>query len=86
MAEPERLLSIDEVAERLGYSPATVADKLRAGELPGFHVGRLWRVREAALDKLVRELAEAGEAEQAERQRKAKAKAKARVQKRAGAA
>ncbi len=56
----ERLLSIEDVAERLGLSPVTVGDKLRAGELPGFHLGRYWRVREADLDAYVRELAEAG--------------------------
>ena len=56
----ERLLSIDEAASRLSLSPLTVADKLRAGELPGFKLGRLWRPSEADLDRYVRELAEAG--------------------------
>ncbi len=66
----ERLLSREEVAERLGLSPLTVGDKLRAGELPGFHVGRLWRVREADLDAYVRELAEAGAAARAAKKAK----------------
>lgn len=72
---PERLLSIEDVAERLGLSPLTVGDKLRAGALPGLKVGRLWRVREADLDAYVRELAEAAAPERAARQRKARAKA-----------
>lgn len=75
MAEPERLLSVDEAAERLGLSPLTVADKLRAGALPGFKYGRLWRLREIDLDEYVRQLAEAGAAEQAARAVAAKRKA-----------
>jgi len=57
VTEPERLLSLDEAAARLGLAPPTVADKLRAGELPGFKYGRLWRVREKDLDALIRDLA-----------------------------
>ena len=89
----ERLLTPEEVAERLGLSPMTVGDMFRAGKLPGFHVGRLWRVREADLDEYVRALAAAGEGERRKRalrqraarqriakQRAAKAKAQAASQ------
>lgn len=75
MAAAERLLTPEEVAERLGLSLLTVRDKLRAGALPGFHMGRGWRVREADLDAYVRELAEAGAAERA-----AKRKTRAEVE------
>jgi len=74
MPDSERLLTPEEVAARLGLSLLTVRDKLRAGTLPGFHMGRPWRVREADLDEYVRQLAEAGAAERPARQREAKAK------------
>jgi excisionase family DNA binding protein len=60
MTEGERLLSRDEVAERLGLSPLTVGAMLRDGRLPGFHLGRLWRIREEDLNAYIRERAEAG--------------------------
>jgi len=75
MPEAERLLTPEDIAERLGLALPTVRDKLRAGELPGFHLGdRFWRVREADLDEYIRQLAEDGAAERVARQRKAKAK------------
>jgi excisionase family DNA binding protein len=43
------LLTIDEVAERLRVSYASANRLVQSGELPGFRVGRLWRVREADL-------------------------------------
>ncbi len=49
MDEPEQLLMIGEVADRLHLSPVAVAHLLRAGTLPGVKVDRLWRVREADL-------------------------------------
>jgi len=56
----ERLLTIDDVAERLQLSPLTVANMLRAGTVPGFKLGHLWRVRAADLDAFIVERAEAG--------------------------
>ena len=58
MNEPERLLGRKQVAERLGLSPLTVGKMMRAGRLPAFKMGRLWRVREADLDTYVRELSD----------------------------
>ena len=55
-AAPERLLTPEEVAERLHLSPVTVGHMLRAGKLPGVKVLRLWRIREAALDEYIRGL------------------------------
>ena len=49
----ERLLTPDEVAERLKLSSFTVANMLRAGTLPGFKLGTLWRVRAADLDAFI---------------------------------
>lgn len=54
----ERLLNREEAAERLGLSPVTVGNMLRAGRLPGVKLGRLWRIRDADLDAYIRELAE----------------------------
>jgi len=49
----EKLLTPDEVAERLALSPFTVANMLRAGTLPGMKVGTLWRIRAADLDAYI---------------------------------
>jgi excisionase family DNA binding protein len=60
MNEPERLLDRDEVASRLGLSPLTVGHMMRAGRLPAFKYGRLWRIREADLDEYIRAIAKRG--------------------------
>lgn len=70
--DAERLLSREEVAARLGLSVLTVGAMLREGRLPGFHLGRLWRIREADLNAYIRGLAEEGAAERAARVAKAK--------------
>lgn len=43
----ERYLGPREMAERLGLSPLTVGDRLRAGTLPGFRYGGRWKVLES---------------------------------------
>ena len=53
MTPDEKLLTIDDVCERLQLSPFTVANMLRAGTLPGQKVGHLWRVRAADLDAYI---------------------------------
>jgi excisionase family DNA binding protein len=68
----ERLLSREEVAVRLGLSKLTVGTMLREGRLPGFHLGRLWRVREEDLNEYVRRIAEEGAIQRAARAAKAK--------------
>lgn len=45
----ERLLTPEEVAERLSVTPRTVRDWLKAGKLQGMKAGRLWRISEKAL-------------------------------------
>lgn len=53
----ERLLTPDQVAERLSLSVLTVRTWLRAGKLPGAKPGgKVWRVREADLDEYIRAL------------------------------
>ena len=53
MTPDEKLLTIDDVCERLQLSPFTVANMLRAGTLPGQKVGHLWRVRAVDLDAYI---------------------------------
>ena len=57
--EPERLLRPEQAAERLGISPATVKDWLRAGKLPVTKVGDkgLLRIRERDLNDYIRDAA-----------------------------
>lgn len=45
----ERLLTVEETAERLGLRPNTVRIYLRAGRITGLKVGNLWRIRESDL-------------------------------------
>lgn len=45
----ERLMTPEEVAERLALTPKTVRRFLREGRLKAMKVGRLWRVRESDL-------------------------------------
>lgn len=40
-----RLLTVDQVAERLGEKPTWIYDRVRSGELPAVHVGRYVRFR-----------------------------------------
>ncbi len=47
------LLTIDQAAEKLQVKPRTVRKWLQKGKLKGVKVGRLWRIREADLEKFV---------------------------------
>lgn len=47
------VLSLDEVADRLGLHRTTVAGAIRRGELPGLRVGRRWLVPVDAFDRLL---------------------------------
>ncbi|MDK2784542.1 MAG: hypothetical protein PWQ41_1294 [Bacillota bacterium] len=46
----ERLLTPEEVAERLAVTPRSVRIWLRQGKLKGVKAGRLWRIRERDLE------------------------------------
>jgi len=58
MSEPERLLTPEEVAERLGISPVTARAWLRTGKLPVVKVGDrgLLRMRETEFNSYIRGL------------------------------
>ena len=45
----EKLLTVDQVAERLQLRPNTIRIYLREGRLPALKAGRVWRVRESDL-------------------------------------
>jgi excisionase family DNA binding protein len=47
------LLTPEQVAERLQVKERTVLDWLRAGDLRGLKLGRLWRVRPEDLEKFL---------------------------------
>ncbi|MFA4029032.1 MAG: hypothetical protein GDYSWBUE_001630 [Candidatus Fervidibacterota bacterium] len=51
MAEEERLLSVEEVAEYLGMHIMTVYKLLNSGALPGRKIGNRWRVVKRELDE-----------------------------------
>ena len=56
MAE-EKLLTPEEVSDRLRVSRWTVMDYLRAGRIKGRKVGRLWRITERDLQAFIEGLA-----------------------------
>lgn len=60
MADEERLLTPEEVAERLRFAVSTVVDQMRAGRIPAFKHGRLWRCREGDLNAYIKQLATDG--------------------------
>jgi len=49
----EKLLTPEEVAERLRIHHLTVMNYLRAGKIKGHKIGRLWRVKEGDLDAFI---------------------------------
>ena len=51
MSEP--LLTIEQAAKQLNYSPATLKRRLRSGALPCFRDGRLLRIRQTDLDHYI---------------------------------
>ncbi|TMB70116.1 MAG: helix-turn-helix domain-containing protein [Chloroflexi bacterium] len=46
----EKLLTPEQVAERLQVTERTVYDWLRRGKLPALKLGRLWRIRPEDLE------------------------------------
>ena len=47
-------LTVEQVAAKLQVSERTVLQWLRAGELPGRKLGRLWRIHPGVLDGFMR--------------------------------
>jgi excisionase family DNA binding protein len=58
----ERLLTADELAERLGMKTEWVWAQARAGQIPHVRLGRYRRFRESAVDAWLRELETGGPA------------------------
>jgi excisionase family DNA binding protein len=52
---PPRLLSLPEVADRLGYSIKTLRRRIAAGELAVIRDGRLIRVRPENLERYIQQ-------------------------------
>ncbi len=50
VADTDRLLRVEQVAERLACGKSMVYTLVNRGELPGVNVGRLVRVRESDLN------------------------------------
>jgi len=48
-----RFFTIDEVAEKLRVSRATIVRLLAKGEFPGFQVGSQWRIPEDQLQEYI---------------------------------
>jgi excisionase family DNA binding protein len=56
----DRLLTADEVADRLGVRPDWVWAQARAGRIPHVRLGRYRRFRESALEAWLRDLETGG--------------------------
>jgi excisionase family DNA binding protein len=51
----DRLITPKDAADRLAVSPSTVLLWLQTGELKGVKAGKLWRIRESAIDEFLKE-------------------------------
>jgi excisionase family DNA binding protein len=51
----DRLLDVDEVAERLGVEPSTVRHYIRTKQLPAIRLGNQYRVSEKDLQRFLDE-------------------------------
>ena len=49
----EEVLTVQEVAELLKTTPATVYAWCRAGKLPAFKIGQQWRIRAGSLYRMM---------------------------------
>jgi acetyl-CoA synthetase len=54
MPEKSELLTVEEVSKRLKLTPLTIRRMLNDGRLRGTKVGRVWRVFESEVDRLLR--------------------------------
>lgn len=52
----EKLLTPDQVAEKLQVSKKTVERMLHAGQLKGYKLGRLWRISEENVQDLLKNI------------------------------
>jgi len=49
----EEVLTVQEVADLLKTTPATIYAWCRAGKLPAFKIGQQWRIRAGALYRMI---------------------------------
>ena len=52
---PDRLITPKDAADRLAVSPSTILLWLQTGQLKGLKAGKLWRIRESAIDEFLKE-------------------------------
>jgi excisionase family DNA binding protein len=52
---PDRLITPKDAADRLAVSPSTILLWLQTGQLKGVKAGKLWRIRERAIDEFLKE-------------------------------
>ena len=50
----QQLLTVTEVAERCRIHPSTVRAMIERGDLPGVRIGKLYRIPQEAVERLVR--------------------------------
>lgn len=51
----EEVLTVQEVADLLKTTPATIYAWCRTGKLPAFKIGQQWRIRAGALYRIISE-------------------------------
>lgn len=51
----EKLLTPEQVADRLQVTVQTIYTWLRSGFLPSIKIGRLWRIRPSDLEEFIRQ-------------------------------
>lgn len=49
----DEILTVEEVSEILYIGRNTTYDLLRKGELPGFRIGRVWKIPRQALESYI---------------------------------
>lgn len=54
MTEPERWLSVEEIAAHLGVSKETVYRWLEKKKIPAHRVGRLWKFKASEVDDWIK--------------------------------
>jgi excisionase family DNA binding protein len=53
VAKPETIYGAEKLAKFLGVTKATVRDWCKHGKLPGFKIGKEWKVRVVDLQKMI---------------------------------
>jgi excisionase family DNA binding protein len=51
---PDKMLSVEEIADELGVNPETVRVWIRSGELVALSIGKGYRISRADLDDFIR--------------------------------